>query len=428
LFTEATVFCEAGRAVRMLGATLDITERKAAEAEREALLLREQELRQQAEEANRLKDEFLATMSHELRNPLNVILGYSEILLRSDEIKKSPTLKRVGETLRRNALAQSHLIRDLLDLSRLRSGKLTLNTETVSLITAINNAVETVRADAEGKGITLEIDISSEAVFVEGDLLRLEQIVWNLLSNSVKFTPPQGKISVVLTEVNDEAVLTVADTGQGIESSFLPHVFEMFRQADASTRRAQPGMGIGLALVSQLVELHGGSVTVTSAGTGLGTSVKVRLPRSAQARIAIDPMIDFNPNSLSHLGVLVLDDSEDTTEMIRTLLEQNGARVITATSGTEALRIASERDFDVVLSDISMPGMDGFEFLRRLRALPGKRDLPVLALTGFGRPEDIQRAESEGFFFHLTKPFDVRMLAQVLQEMPARARSSANDH
>jgi len=422
LFTEATVFRKDGKPMRMLGATLDITERKLAEAEREALLAREQELRKEAEAANRLKDEFLATMSHELRNPLNVILGYSEILLRSDEIKGSASLKRMGETLRRNALAQSHLIRDLLDLSRLRSGKLTLNTETVSLMTAINNAVETVRADAVAKNLTFEINPATDAVFVEGDLLRLEQIVWNLLSNAVKFTPLGGKISVTLKEFGEQINLTVIDTGQGIEPGFLPHVFEMFRQADASTRRAQSGMGIGLALVRQLVELHGGTVSVDSAGPGLGTRVTVRLPRSEQARTTLTPIVDFSSTSLSHLGVLVLDDSEDTTEMIRALLEQNGARVITATSGVEALRIASERDFDVVLSDISMPGMDGFEFLRRLRALPGKRDLPVLALTGFGRPEDIQRAENEGFFYHLTKPFDVTMLAHVLQNMPPRSR------
>lgn len=422
LFTDAVVFREQGKPARMLGATLDITDRKVAEAERETLLSREQELRQTAEEANRLKDEFLATMSHELRNPLNVILGYSEIFLRSDEIKNSPQLKRMGETLRRNALAQSHLIRDLLDLSRLRSGKLTLNTETVSLMTAITNAVETVRADAQAKNITIEIDTRNEAVFVEGDLLRLEQIVWNLLSNSVKFTPPGGKVSVQVIEDNNEVALSVKDTGQGIEAAFLPYVFEMFRQADASTRRAQSGMGIGLALVRQLVDLHGGTVTVESAGAAQGTAVNVRLPRSVQVRIPIAPTFEFAEGSLSHLGVLVLDDSEDTTEMLRSILEQNGAKVMTATSGIEALRIASERDFDVVLSDISMPGMDGFEFLRRLRSLPGKKDLPVLALTGFGRPEDITRAETEGFFFHLTKPFDVRALAQVLQNVSPRTR------
>ncbi|PYS20821.1 MAG: hybrid sensor histidine kinase/response regulator [Acidobacteria bacterium] len=365
----------------------DVTDRRIAEAELEALLAREQELRLAAEESNRLKDEFLATMSHELRNPLNVILGYSELLLRTDEIKNSPQLLKMGEAMRRNALAQSHLIRDLLDLSRLRSGKLTLNTETVSLTTAIMNAVETVRADAAAKNINLTID-TPEALFVQGDLLRLEQIVWNLLTNAVKFTPAGGSISVRAAKDSNDAVLSVADTGQGIDPAFVPYVFEMFRQADASTSRSQSGMGIGLALVRQLVELHGGIVSVHSAGQGLGASFEVRLPRTAETETA--------------------------------MLEQGGARVTTATSGVEALRIASERDFDVVLSDISMPGMDGFEFVRRLRELPGKKDVPVLALTGFGRPEDIHRAQDEGFFSHLTKPFDLGTLSEILKAVPNR--------
>lgn len=401
----------------------DISERKAAEFERETLLVREQELRRAAEEANRLKDEFLATMSHELRNPLNVILGYSELLLRMDEFRNSPQLARMGEALRRNALAQSHLITDLLDLSRLRSGKLTLNAETVSLMTAINNAVETVRADAEAKQLRLEIEAPNPALFVKGDLLRLEQIVWNLLTNAVKFTPAGGRICVRAVSGNKDIGLTVTDTGQGIDETFLPHVFEMFRQADASTSRAQSGMGIGLALVRQLVELHGGDVSVESAGEGRGTCFTVRLPQTAHAGMTSAPLtLDLTGPPLGELGVLVLDDSEDTTEMLRHLLERNGAEVTTASSGFEALRIASERDFDVVVSDISMPGMDGFEFVRRLRLLPGKKNVPVLALTGFGRPEDIERAESEGFFTHLTKPFDPKMLAEILQKVPVRRR------
>jgi two-component system CheB/CheR fusion protein len=398
----------------------DITERKIAEAELEMFLAREQELRLAAEESNRLKDEFLATMSHELRNPLNVILGYSELLLRTDEIRNSPQLLKMGEALRRNALAQSHLIRDLLDLSRLRSGKLTLNAETVSVITAITNAVETVRADAAAKAIKLTIDAPDGALFVQGELLRLEQIVWNLLTNAVKFTPAGGSISVRVAKDGTDAVLTVADTGQGIDAAFLPHVFEMFRQADASTSRAQSGMGIGLALVRQLVELHRGVVSVRSAGHGLGASFIVRLPRTAETETMIPAPLELTPRTLNKLGVLVLDDSEDTIEMLRHLLEQGGARVTTATSGVEALRLASEREFDVVLSDISMPGMDGFEFVRRLRELPGKKDVPVLALTGFGRPEDINRAQNEGFFSHLTKPFDLGTLSEILEAVPTR--------
>jgi PAS domain S-box-containing protein len=423
IFTNAVVFRDGEKPVRMLGATVDITERKLAESERERLLIREQELRVAAEESNRLKDEFLATMSHELRNPLNVILGYSELLLRTEAIKTSPQLLKMGEALRRNALSQSHLIRDLLDLSRLRSGKLTLNAETVSLMTALNNAVETVRSEAAAKNLNLTIEAPDEALFVKGDLLRLEQIIWNLLTNSVKFTPPGGSILVSATKDGTDVALTVTDTGQGIEAEFLPHVFEMFRQADASTSRAQSGMGIGLALVRQLIELHGGIVSVQSAGQDLGTTVTVRLPLTAELHETVSPVLDLTAQKLSKLGVLVLDDSEDTIEMLRHLLEQGGARVTTATSAVEALQLASENEYDVVLSDISMPGMDGFEFVRRLRELPGKKDVPVLALTGFGRPEDIDRAQSEGFFTHLTKPFDLAKLSEILERLPPRRRS-----
>ena len=402
----------------------DVTDRKRAAEELDMVLAREQELRRAAEESNRLKDEFLATMSHELRNPLNVILGYSELLLRADEFRNSPQLARMGEALRRNALAQSHLIRDLLDLSRLRSGKLTLNSETISVMTAINNAVETVRAEASAKQIEIQIEAPDGALFVDGDLLRLEQIIWNLLTNAVRFTPTGGSILLRVVREGEDVVLSVTDTGQGIDAIFLPHVFEMFRQADASTSRAQSGMGIGLALVRQLVELHGGKVDVRSAGVGLGTCFTVWLPQSTRGRMSLAPVLDLTPEQLGKLDVLVLDDSEDTTEMLRHLLEQTGALVTTATNGPDALRIASEREFDIVLSDISMPGMDGFEFVRRLRKLPANKDVPVLALTGFGRPEDIRRAETEGFFTHLTKPFDVKALAEILQRVPQRRRSS----
>jgi len=386
------------------------------------MLTREQGLRQAADEANRLKDEFLATMSHELRNPLNVILGYSELLLRTEEIKASPHLLRLSEALRRNAVAQSYLIRDLLELSRLRSGKLTLNAETVSLMTAINNAVETVRADAEAKDIAVDIRPPAEPLFVNGELLRLEQIVWNLLTNAVKFTPDGGKVTVRLERENTQAILIVEDTGQGIEASFLPNVFEMFRQGDARASREHTGMGIGLALVQQLVKLHGGSVVAYSAGLGRGTRFTVSLPEKTEntKRIALAPAPAGE--TLDQLTVLAVDDDEDTTALLRYLLEMNGANVTTANSGIEALTLAREAHFDVVLSDISMPSMDGFEFVRRLRALPGKEDVRVVALTGFGRREDVEHAENEGFVAHLTKPFDVEALLAFLSRLSAEDR------
>ena len=401
----------------------DYLERKRVEKEREELLSREHELRQTAEEANRLKDEFLAIMSHELRNPLNVILGYAELLLRMDEIKSAPHLQRMADAVKRNAVAQSKLIRDLLDLSRLRSGKLELNRETVAPSASIENAIETVRMEAAEKGVEIKVEAADDVLFVRADPVRLEQIIWNLLNNSVKFTPRGGQIIVRLEEENDEIVLTVSDNGQGIDSSFLPHIFEIFRQADSGTSRAQQGMGIGLAVVQQLVELHGGSVSANSAGSGKGATFTIRLPRSGSSKSQSSPGSDLGIGALDGMSVLVVDDSEDTTEMVRHLLEIGGASVCSATSGFEALRLAREKEFDVVLSDISMPEMDGFEFLNRLRQIPGKEDLPAVALTGFGRPEDIQRASDEGFYAHLTKPFDIQRLSMLLQKVVrARAR------
>jgi PAS domain S-box-containing protein len=398
--------------------TADYLERKRVEGEREQLLAREHGLRETAEEANRLKDEFLAIMSHELRNPLNVILGYAELLLRMDEIKSAPHLHRMADAVKRNAVAQSKLIRDLLDLSRLRSGKLELNRETVSPVASIENAIETVRMDAASKGVEISVDAPDDLLFVRADPVRLEQIIWNLLNNSVKFTPSGGRIIVRLEEENDQIVLTVADNGQGIDSSFLPHIFEIFRQADPGTSRSQQGMGIGLAVVQQLVELHGGSVSAYSAGAGKGATFTIRLPRSGNSKSLQSPAQALGIGSLEGMSVLVVDDSEDTTAMVRHLLEIGGASVCSATSGFEALRIAREKEFDVVLSDISMPEMDGFEFLSRLRQIPGKEGLPAVALTGFGRPEDVQRASDKGFYAHLTKPFDIQRLATLLQQVP----------
>ena len=405
--------------------TADYLERKRVEAEREQLLEREHELRQTAEEANRLKDEFLAIMSHELRNPLNVILGYAELLLRMDEIKSASHLHRMADAVKRNAVAQSKLIRDLLDLSRLRSGKLELNRETVSPVASIENAIETVRMDAEAKGVEIKVEAPDDVLFVKADPVRLEQIIWNLLNNSVKFTPNGGRITVRLQEEHSHIVLTVTDNGQGIDSSFLPHIFEIFRQADAGTNRAQSGMGIGLAVVQQLVELHGGSVSAHSEGIGKGATFMIRLPRTSNSKAHSSPAQALGIGSLEGMSVLVVDDSEDTTEMVRHLLEIGGASVCSATSGFEALRLARENEFDVVLSDISMPEMDGFEFLSKLREIPGKKDLPAVALTGFGRPEDVQRASDKGFYAHLTKPFDIQRLAMLLQKVP-RVKAVSN--
>jgi len=401
----------------------DISQRKRDDEEREKLFNRAREARAEAEKANQVKDEFLATLSHELRNPLNVILGYSEVLLRNDEVQQSAFLKRAVEILRRNAEAQSQLVSDLLDLSRLHTGKFSLNREAVSLTTTVHNAVETVRTEAAAKNIEISFNASDEVLFVDADPLRLEQVVWNLLNNAVKFTPTGGRVNVDLSRAEDEALVIVKDTGEGIDPEFAPHLFEMFRQADATSSRRHGGMGIGLALVQQLVALHNGSVAMESAGQGQGAKFTIRLPLSRETRERGVPEGMVDAGALDQMRILVVDDSEDTVEMLRRLFEMDGATVSTAAGGAEALEIIREKDFDVILSDISMPEMDGFEFLRRLREIPVKRDVPVMALTGFGRAEDVERAKAEGFSTHVTKPIDVNKLVVLLRTLPGRERS-----
>ena len=393
-------------------------EKLRAEAEREQLLQREQEARDAAEKANQLKDEFLATLSHELRNPLNVILGYSELLLRLPEIRQSERLTRMSDALRRNAQSQSQLINDLLDLSRLQRGKISLNQEPVSLAAIIDNAVETVRVDAATKGVQLHLNVGEQLLLVDGDRLRLQQIAWNVLNNAVKFTPEGGNIRISLKSESDNGVLVVEDTGQGIDPNFLPHVFEMFRQADGSNRRRHGGLGIGLALVKQLVQLHGGTIIAESDGPNKGSRFTVRLPLMRETTsIAVGSSGTLELNLLSRTSFLIVDDSEDTIRMLEELLKVSGASVKTATNGADALRIAEENEFDVILSDISMPEMDGFEFLQRLRKIDGRQHVPVIAITGFGRNDDIQRARAAGFYSHLTKPLNLQALTEVLQQL-----------
>jgi signal transduction histidine kinase/ActR/RegA family two-component response regulator len=393
-------------------------EKLRAEAERERLLHSEQEARDNAERANQLKDEFLATLSHELRNPLNVILGYSELLLRMPEIEGSPRLLKMGEALRRNAQSQSQLINDLLDLSRLQRGKISLNLEMVSLAAIIDSAVETVRTDAAVKDIEIRMLTGDQLLMVEGDRLRLQQIAWNVLNNAVKFTPAGGSIEINLSPEGDTSVLSVADTGQGIDASFLPHVFEMFRQADGSNRRRHGGLGIGLALVRQLVQLHGGTISAESAGPNQGSRFTIRLPLLREtASLSVQPVVPIELAVFAQKSFLVVDDSEDTIAMLTELLRVAGANVTSATNGADALRIARDNEFDVILSDISMPEMDGFEFLQRLRKLEGRGEVPVVAITGFGRSDDVARATAAGFYSHLTKPLNLKVLAEVMQRL-----------
>ena len=417
VFTNAITFYDGAAPVRMLGATLDITDRKKGEAERETLLGREQQLRQLAEESNRLKDEFLAIISHELRNPLNVIVGYSELLVRTKEIVDSARLLDIATAIKRNAETQAKLVQDVLDLSRLRSGKFNLTREVVDVLSCVNNAVDTVSYEAAKKEITIAVNAADESVAIDADPVRLQQIVWNLLNNSIKFTSAGGTIGVSIDSNDGEVALTVKDDGQGIDPAFLPHVFEMFRQADPGTTRAQRGMGLGLAIVKQLVELHSGSVSVSSAGPGRGSQFTVTLPLSKQ--VASQSSASLELAGLEELRILVLDDSDDSADMLKALLTESGAAVVATTAAVDALRIADESEFDVVLSDISMPGMDGFEFVRNFKSSRRNAEVPVLALTGLARVEDSPQAS--GFYAHLTKPLDLELLLKTLRNIPRRS-------
>jgi two-component system CheB/CheR fusion protein len=369
----------------------------------------------EAEQANRLKDEFLATLSHELRNPLNSIVGHANVLLRSPEAKQLTAVRHSAETIHRNAEAQAQLINDLLDLSRLQTGKLAVDRQPTSLAHVLNDVVESVRTQAAAKELKLDMNFPAGQLIVNADPVRVQQVAWNLINNAVKFTPKGGRVSLTLCRDGEEAKLDVEDTGQGIDPAFLPHVFEMFRQYDAGTTRPHGGMGIGLALVRQLVELHGGRVEAYSEGPGRGARFTVRFP--------LQQIVDFEPcvpvvagaeNGLCGARVLIMDDSQDSLEMLRLLLTFEGAVVTTAVNGEEGLRLARREEFDLIVSDISMPMMDGYDFLKNLRAEQLRyASVPAIALTGFGRDEDVKRAQQAGFTTHLTKPLDFDRLLQL---------------
>ncbi|HEY8226559.1 MAG TPA: PAS domain S-box protein [Pyrinomonadaceae bacterium] len=414
--TDSPILNAKGDLIGIVGVSSDVTEAKRAEEERTRLLESERVARKEAEAANRLKDEFLATLSHELRNPLNVVIGYSEILRRSEDTQSS-FVGKAAEVIRRNALAQSQLVSDLLDLSRLQMGKLAITRQPVSLSTIVGDAIETVRTEAEAKEISLKLNVGKESLVIDGDPVRLGQIAWNLLNNAVKFTGAGGSITISLSEDSNQALLTVKDSGQGIPPEFLPHVFEIFRQADASSSRLQGGLGIGLGLVKQLAELHGGRVQAESRGIGKGSEFQVWLPLHQVSVFANPPKKHGANGALEHKFILVVDDSRETTEMLSRLLQMEGAFVQTARSGKEALKLASERNFDLVISDISMPEMDGYQLLRRLRKLPSMDEVPALALTGFDRISDVNRARAEGFAEHFTKPLDIEKLLGAVKRL-----------
>ncbi|HJU55959.1 MAG TPA: PAS domain S-box protein, partial [Pyrinomonadaceae bacterium] len=422
---------EGGLLLRAWGTQRDITERQLAEEERAALLLRERQARKTAEDANRLKDEFLATLSHELRTPLTAILGWTK-MLRMMELDEA-TATHALETIERNAKAQAQLVEDLLDVSRIITGKLRLDTRPTELVPVVKAAMEAVLPAAAAKSIELRTQLDPLAGPVAGDPARLQQVAWNLISNAVKFTPRGGRVEIRLERVDSHVELIVSDTGQGISPEFLPYVFDRFRQADGSTTRLHGGLGLGLAIARHLVELHGGTVCAESAGNERGATFKVQLPitvlRNKDFGLRIDERVDEqsainNQHSaiLSGLRVLVVDDEEDARALLRTVLEKRGAEVVAAANASEALA-AIERDApDVIISDIGMPGEDGYELIRRVRALDPARGgrVPAAAVSAYAGEDDRRQALDAGFQLHVAKPVDPEDLVKVVHDLAKR--------
>jgi signal transduction histidine kinase/ActR/RegA family two-component response regulator len=422
---SAPILDSEGQIVAAVVVFQDVTDRKQTEQEREQLLEREQTAREEAERANRIKDEFLAVLSHELRSPLNPILGWSR-LLQTRNFDAARTTEALA-TIERNAKLQAELIEDLLDVSRILRGKLSLNVTPVALTSTIQAAMETVRLAAEAKSIQMYTKLESEVGVVSGDASRLQQVVWNLLSNAIKFTPQGGRVDIRLERIGSQAQITVSDTGKGISVDFLPYVFDYFRQADATTTRKFGGLGLGLAIVRHLVELHGGTVQADSPGEGQGATFTVRLPLLL-SQLQSDRCLDQSEPSLDLNGVeiLVVDDDTDAREFVTFLLEQYGARVRAVSSASEALTALTQSVPDVLLSDIGMPDVDGYMLMQQVRTLPPEQggQIPAIALTAYAGEINYQQAIAAGFQSHISKPVEPAELVAVVTSLAKRSCSS----
>lgn len=395
-------------------------------ARRAALSVDNAWLYRKMQEANRLKDEFLATVSHELRTPLTAIIGWTHLLL-SQQMDGAASVHGL-EVIARQARAQSQLIEDLLDVSRIIAGKLRLNVHPIDLTSVIEAAVESIRPAAEAKAIRLEVVLDQQAGPISGDADRLRQVVWNLLSNAVKFTSTGGHVQVRLAHEGAHAEITVSDTGKGIEPEFLPFVFDRFRQADMGYTRKHGGLGLGLAIARHLMELHGGTIEAASAGEEKGATFTVKLPLMSvcpepslgeQVPLTVAGMTSSKPEPLDGIRVLVVDDEPDTLGLLKMILEQRGASVTTAGSAVEALEALEREEPDILVSDIGMPGTDGFELIRRVRMLPADRGgaVPAAALTAYARVEDRLRALSEGYQMHVVKPVEPEELVAIVASL-----------
>jgi PAS domain S-box-containing protein len=412
----------------LFGAFLhDISERKQAEANLAKL---NQELEQKIEvrtreltTANRLKDEFLATVSHELRTPLGVIMGYTDMILENE--MSAHDQREALKTIHRSGKAQTQIISDLLDVSRIITGKMELEIDNVDLKAGIDAALKSISIAASAKNIQIVTAIDSTLGFVRGDAGRLQQILWNLLSNAVKFTPKNGRVQIILRSEKSRAVIEVVDSGKGIEASFLPYVFERFRQEDATTTRKYGGLGLGLAIVRHLVEAHGGSVEVESEGLNCGARFIVKLPMMGALEDVHTPKVTSvgsavsGTKTLSGLSILAVEDDMDTRKLIGLILTNAGAKAVLASSVAEGFKYFTEKMPDLVLSDINMPGKDGYEFIAMLRKLPPEKggNIPAIAFTAHARQEELQMMASGGFDMQISKPADANVLVNNIKRV-----------
>jgi signal transduction histidine kinase len=403
----------------------EIEERAKIEQERALLLRREQAARLEAERANRLKDEFLATLSHELRTPLNAIMGWAHVLGQSSHDRD--TVQRAASVIRQNASSQSQLIDDILDVSRIVGGKLVLETTLVPLPGVIADAIDSLMPAAAAKAIQIKRTLDPE-LSVIGDRDRLQQIVWNLVSNGLKFTPKGGKVEVTLQERDGDAEIMVTDSGIGISAEFLPFVFDRFRQADSSMSRRHAGLGLGMAIVRHLVELHGGTVSVESEGEGKGATFRLRLPKhtgdapeaaAAPVRSSPQEMVELELEHLHGVHVLIVEDDTDSRNVLAVLLQRLGALVEAVASAKEAYDRVSHRRPDVLVSDIGMPDEDGYSLIRKLRQMGGDPKLPAIALTAYARKQDAEAALGAGYDRHLPKPVAPADLIKAIKSVTA---------
>jgi PAS domain S-box-containing protein len=414
--TVSPILDRTGRVIGASKIARDITERRQAEAERELLLQREVSARNEAEKANRIKDEFLATLSHELRTPLTAMLGWIRMLRTRGA--DPATTERALDTIERNTKLLTQLVEDVLDVSRITTGTMRLDAQSVPLIPIIEAAVESMRPAARAKTIQLGLFLDPAVPPVAGEPARLQQIVWNLISNAIKFTPRGGRVEVHLAQAASRIEIRVSDTGQGIDREFLPFVFDRFTQADSSTTRRYGGLGLGLAIVRHLVELHGGTVTASSDGPGRGATFVVALPAPAVAAAAMPGAAAGRPRRLRGVRVLAIDDDADARELLSVVLAGDGAHVVTARSVDEGLAAFDRDRPDVIVCDIAMPERDGYELVRTLRQRGDT--VPVAALTAHAREDERSRSVAAGFQTHIVKPVDPDELVTEVARLACR--------